>query len=326
MEQQLADAKLLEDSIRKQVVAQASWAAATARGTAELKKRAEADAAAAKEAARLAEEAAKREAARIEQEQAAIKAMEARLAAEVRMRQAISAGRERLFEEMEEYDAKTIASDEAVVEAKVGGLKELTAANKTAANDMRTAWKKVLDDSAAQFKAWGDFAAEQGKALVGTFADATMALGEALANGENAWASMGKVALQALASVLEAIGYQLTALAVVHALSLDVVGAIAAGAGAAAAFVGAGLIKGWSNQFAMGTDFAPGGRALVGENGPEIVNIPRGASVTPAHRTMSGGHDGGVTVNIHSPVALNPSEAAAVFKQTARDLAFVGAL
>jgi len=104
------------------------------------------------------------------------------------------------------------------------------------------------------------------------------------------------------------------------------VGAIAAGAGAAAAFVGAGLIKGWSNQFALGTDFAPGGRALVGENGPEIVNIPRGASVTPAHRTMSGGHDGGVTVNIHSPVALNPSEAAAVFKQTARDLAFVGAL
>lgn len=34
-------------------------------------------------------------------------------------------------------------------------------------------------------------------------------------------------------------------------------------------------------QFAEGTDFAPGGAALVGERGPEIVNLPRGSQVIP---------------------------------------------
>ena len=38
-------------------------------------------------------------------------------------------------------------------------------------------------------------------------------------------------------------------------------------------------------KFATGTTFAPGGLALVGERGPEIVNIPRGGQVIPAGRT-----------------------------------------
>jgi len=330
MEQILADRtkdiKLLIDSLEKQIAAEARWAEADRRGGEERRRIAEAAQREADAAAIRAEEAAQREAKRIEQEQAAIKATEARIAAEVRLKELISKGREELFEEMDEFDAKTIESDDKVVESKEANAKQLVAVNKTAANDIRTAWKKALDESAKQFKEWGEFAAEQGKTLVGTFADATMALGEALANGEDAWASMGKVALQALASVLEAIGYQLAALSVVHALALDVAGAIAAGVGSAAAFVGAGLIKGWSNQFAMGTDFAPGGRALVGERGPEVVNVPRGASVTPAHRTMTNEGGSGIVVNIHSPVALNPSEASAVMKQTMRELAFVGAL
>jgi hypothetical protein len=37
--------------------------------------------------------------------------------------------------------------------------------------------------------------------------------------------------------------------------------------------------------FATGTDFAPGGLALVGERGPELVNLPRGSQVIPAGRT-----------------------------------------
>ncbi len=35
--------------------------------------------------------------------------------------------------------------------------------------------------------------------------------------------------------------------------------------------------------FAMGTNFAPGGLALVGERGPEIVDLPRGSRVIPNH-------------------------------------------
>lgn len=34
--------------------------------------------------------------------------------------------------------------------------------------------------------------------------------------------------------------------------------------------------------FAGGTNFAPGGLAMVGENGPELVHLPRGSRVTPS--------------------------------------------
>lgn len=36
--------------------------------------------------------------------------------------------------------------------------------------------------------------------------------------------------------------------------------------------------------FAGGTDSAPGGMAMVGEKGPEIVNLPRGSQVIPNHK------------------------------------------
>lgn len=49
--------------------------------------------------------------------------------------------------------------------------------------------------------------------------------------------------------------------------------------------------------FAGGTDYAPGGMALVGERGPEIVNLPRGAQVIPNNRIGSGrGGDVYITV------------------------------
>jgi phage-related minor tail protein len=37
--------------------------------------------------------------------------------------------------------------------------------------------------------------------------------------------------------------------------------------------------------FAVGTNFAPGGLALVGERGPELVELPRGSKVNTANRT-----------------------------------------
>jgi hypothetical protein len=36
-----------------------------------------------------------------------------------------------------------------------------------------------------------------------------------------------------------------------------------------------------TGNFATGTNFAPGGMAMVGERGPELVNLPRGSTVTP---------------------------------------------
>jgi hypothetical protein len=48
--------------------------------------------------------------------------------------------------------------------------------------------------------------------------------------------------------------------------------------------------------FASGTDNAPGGLALVGERGPEIVNLPRGSQVIPNAALRAGG-GGMVTIN-----------------------------
>lgn len=49
------------------------------------------------------------------------------------------------------------------------------------------------------------------------------------------------------------------------------------------------LIGGFSNLipgFANGTSFAPGGLAVVGEQGPELVNLPRGSQVIPNGTSM----------------------------------------
>ncbi len=50
---------------------------------------------------------------------------------------------------------------------------------------------------------------------------------------------------------------------------------------------GGGLLGGLFGAipgFASGTDFAPGGLAVVGERGPELVNLPRGSQVIPNNR------------------------------------------
>jgi hypothetical protein len=66
-------------------------------------------------------------------------------------------------------------------------------------------------------------------------------------------------------------------------------------------------------QFADGTDSAPGGLALVGERGPEIVNLPQGSQVMPNGRMPS--NDNGRVQNVfnYSPVIdARGADAAAV--------------
>jgi uncharacterized coiled-coil protein SlyX len=46
-------------------------------------------------------------------------------------------------------------------------------------------------------------------------------------------------------------------------------------------------------RYANGTTYHPGGMAIVGEQGPELVNLPRGSSVTPNNKL------GGVTINVN---------------------------
>lgn len=371
LEKQLADGQKLLKLLEDQRAAQARYAAADARGAAEkarLKKLADEAEAAAKKAA---EEAAKREAARIELEKKAIAAAEARIAAEVRLKEIVSAGRQELFEQMEEYEAAQVVitretttkqlnefdrlkkgtkntykeiekfSEEAykAIGEAVNSLADLV--NAVAVNQERAVDKETQRRLKAQgllekttierLKEERDAALAAGDTVTAAEKEQELERERIVLDGERKKADIRYNADMASWVSTLALATADAARAIVRSFSDlgPIGGAIAAVAiGATSAFQLAAIsaAKPVKAAFAMGTDFAPGGRALVGENGPEIVNIPKGASVTPAHRTMSGGHDSGVTVNIHSPVALNPSEAAAVFKQTARELAFVGAL
>lgn len=51
--------------------------------------------------------------------------------------------------------------------------------------------------------------------------------------------------------------------------------------------------------FADGTDYAPGGWSLVGERGPELMNVPRGAQILDSQTTKSMlAASGGININI----------------------------
>ena len=52
--------------------------------------------------------------------------------------------------------------------------------------------------------------------------------------------------------------------------------------------------------FASGTDYAPGGLALVGEQGPELVNLPQGSQVLNAGQTAGALGQGDVHITIQA--------------------------
>jgi len=86
--------------------------------------------------------------------------------------------------------------------------------------------------------------------------------------------------------------------------------------------IGSAIIGGLSAiggflAYDSGTNFHPGGMALVGESGPELVNLPRGSSVLssgPTQQFLQGGGSG-ASVHIEHFHSYNPSDAAAFADQ-----------
>ncbi|PWL18151.1 hypothetical protein DKP76_10555 [Falsochrobactrum shanghaiense] len=69
----------------------------------------------------------------------------------------------------------------------------------------------------------------------------------------------------------------------------------------AGAFAGGGI-----GLYARGSTFTPGGTALVGEQGPELVHLPRGSQVTPNHMLGKEGAGGrSQNVNVQSDVRVS---------------------
>lgn len=65
---------------------------------------------------------------------------------------------------------------------------------------------------------------------------------------------------------------------------------------------------------ANGTPSSPGGLTWVGERGPELLNLPRGSQVIPAHRASQMG-GGGVTVNVDARGSADPAAVRAQVQQ-----------
>jgi predicted nucleic acid-binding Zn-ribbon protein len=100
------------------------------------------------------------------------------------------------------------------------------------------------------FDILGNAAIELGKKAI-LFSEGFAAIKKALASGSATLGIGAGIALIALGALIKAAGKKLTP------------------------------------KFATGTTFAPGGMALVGERGPELVNLPRGSQVIPSGRTSS---------------------------------------
>jgi hypothetical protein len=143
-----------------------------------------------------------------------------------------------------------------------------------------------------------DITNELSKALESAITTIGTGIGEGLANVIQGTANFGSIfqgIFQQLGGVVQSLGEQViavgaAALVAQQAINLALVNPfLTIAAGIALSALGS-LIKnttGPQNRFAVGTRNAPGGMALVGERGPELVNLPRGSQVVPAAQTSN---------------------------------------
>lgn len=147
------------------------------------------------------------------------------------------------------------------------------------------------------------------KALESSIAAIGVGLGEGLAAAINGTANFGDIfqsIFNTLGGVVQTLGEQIIALGAAALVAQQSIAQILANpfaaiaAGVALVALGS-LIKSTTanqNRFAVGTRNAPGGLALVGERGPELINLPSGSQVIPAAQTsnMLGGVGGGIEI------------------------------
>ena len=97
--------------------------------------------------------------------------------------------------------------------------------------------------------------------------------------------------------------------------------AAAAAAGGIAAALFTNLIgKIGVKGFAAGTRDAPGGLSLVGERGPELVNLPKHSQVFSAGQTVTALRGGGSNVNVTGEFRVQGTDLVLVFERTQNKL------
>lgn len=115
-------------------------------------------------------------------------------------------------------------------------------------NDFLDAWETFKAECFEEAGSWSDFFLDAFHTFQNVGMQAIETIGQSLVEGEDAWQNMGAVALESIAQILEALAKELAALVVVKAVQYDYGSAAAAAAGATAALVGAGALKGMASQ------------------------------------------------------------------------------
>ena len=154
----------------------------------------------------------------------------------------------------------------------------------------------------------------------------------ALEEGKDFWQAMGDVAVNSLKRIADTlVGDVLD--------SIFKVNSAAGGGGSIFGQLLGGLFGGGSSTtftptttlgnylqgipgFATGTNFAPGGAAIVGERGPELVNLPRGSQVIPNNRLPNGVAQSSPTITFtYAPTINAPGATAEAVAALARQQA-----
>lgn len=140
---------------------------------------------------------------------------------------------------------------------------------------------KELKDNFGQLGAAEKAAAQEMQFYQGTFSGFFTGFFDDIRNGETVWQSLADNAIKALGSISDHL-IQLGTNSIFQQLfgSLFTVGSPAQTAGL-------GIIGSVLPHFANGTMSAPGGLSILGERGPELVNLPRGAQVYNASKTAA---------------------------------------
>lgn len=94
------------------------------------------------------------------------------------------------------------------------------------------------------------------------------------------------------------------------------------GGGSSGAPASSSILSGFNIKgYASGTSFAPGGMAMVGENGPELVQLPRGSRVYPTGK----GPGGSYNITINPPAGMSRQSASQFAQEVGNKIAAVTA-
>lgn len=154
--------------------------------------------------------------------------------------------------------------------------------------DIKESWGELNQNIKEDANDWTDVLEPAKDMLEDAFVGAFETIGESIVTGTADWTDWGNAALKALAGVLRSLAYQLVALAAVHALSLDFIGAGIALAAAAAAGLASGIVDGMADSVVAANQFTD---ALAEQNKKLKENMElwtKSSKATEAYNSVLG--------------------------------------